>query len=252
MPVAVTPHDSPAPAPARPAEFAVSNPVEIVQWLRSAMERGAAVNLLGSDGTVYGSTLWGLDANQQRITLTADVLSPSVHRLVEASEVTAVCYLDHVKIEFDVGARLLVHGAHSCVLQAKLPDVVYRFQRRGSYRVRTLDRSEPTITLRHPAMPDMMLDLRVLDISAGGCALFMPADVPPIDPGATLGGVRVQLDDDTVFTCALLIHHVTSIQPQAEGVRLGCELLLLDPPQQRALQRYIDLTQKRRRQLALD
>ncbi|MCA0174932.1 MAG: flagellar brake protein [Proteobacteria bacterium] len=250
MPVAM-----PSSAPlehTRPNELGVTNPVEIVQLLRTVLARGVPVTLLGSDGTVYGSTLWTLDVAQRRMAFTADVLSPAVHRLVETEDVTAVCYLDQVKLEFDLTHRLLVHGAHSCVLQAQLPTVIYRFQRRSSYRVRTLERVAPTVTLRHPGMPDVLLDLRVLDLSAGGCALYMPHDVPPIDPGVTLNGVRVQLDQDTVFTCALLVHHLTSIQPQAQGVRLGCELLYLDADQQRTLQRYIDQTQKRRRQLALD
>lgn len=243
---------SPPASPARPAELGLTNPVEIAQLLRSAMDLGVPINLLGSDGTVYGSTLWAVDPAQRRIAFTADVLSPAVHRLVEAEDTSAVCFLDQVKIEFDVTQRLLVHGAHSCVLQASMPSVVYRFQRRNAFRVRTLDRATPTLTLRHPGMPDVLLDLRVLDISVGGCALFMPHGTPPIEPGVTLGGVRVQLDEDTVFTCALLVHHITSIQPQAQGVRLGCELLHLDHEQQRTLQRYIDQTQKRRRQLALD
>jgi hypothetical protein len=45
------------------------------------------------------------------------------------------------------------------------------------------------------------------------------------------------------------VHHISSIQPNARGVRLGCELLKLDGHAERSLQRYIDQTQKRRRLL---
>jgi len=67
--------------------------------------------------------------------------------------------------------------------RAELPREVFRFQRRNSFRVRTLPRSSPTMVLRHPGIPDMTLALRVLDVSTGGCALFLPNDVPPLSPG---------------------------------------------------------------------
>ena len=64
--------------------------------------------------------------------------------------------------------------------------------------------------------------------------------------------MRIELDTDTDFHASLHIHHVTSIQPQAEGLRLGCEITRLTPEARRLLQRYIDHTQKRRRMLSLD
>jgi c-di-GMP-binding flagellar brake protein YcgR len=128
-----------------------------------------------------------------------------------------------------------------------MPAELYRFQRRASYRVRTLAQSTPAAHLRHPSIPDMALALRVLDVSMGGCALFVPDNVPPIAPGVERRGVRFELDVDTRFTASLHLHHVTSVQPGARGVRLGCELVHMDGVAARALQRYIDLTQKRRR-----
>jgi c-di-GMP-binding flagellar brake protein YcgR len=92
----------------------------------------------------------------------------------------------------------------------------------------------------------------VLDVSVGGCALFQPGNVPGLEPGLRIQRARVELDGETDFHATLVIHHVTSIQSQANGVRLGCELLNLDGAAQRALQRYIDQTQKRRRLMARD
>jgi hypothetical protein len=45
---------------------------------------------------------------------------------------------------------------------------------------------------------------------------------------------------------------VTSLDGDAAGTRVGCSLHDLDGDAQRALQRYIDQTQKRRRLLSLD
>jgi flagellar brake protein len=234
------------------AEFRVREPVELHHLLKQVMDRNVIVNLNGSDGSVYGSSLWMVDAAQRRIAFTADLMAPAVHRIVEADEATAVAYLDQIKLQFEVADRMLVHGHQACVLQARMPRELYRFQRRNAYRVRTLERGAPTACFRHPAIPDMQLELRVLDLSAGGCALFMPADLPPVEPGIEVHAVHFELDAETTLRAGLCVHHVTSIQPQARGVRLGCELLGLSVDAQRLLQRYIDQTQKRRRMMSLE
>jgi len=157
-----------------------------------------------------------------------------------------------VKLQFDVDHLVLVRGSQACSLQSDMPREMYRFQRRRSFRVRTLGRGTPTALLRHPSMPDMQLGLRVLDVSIGGCALMLPADVPPLSAGLEIRGVRIELDPDTRFDTDLLLHHVTVIQTPSRGSRLGCEFMHVQPQAQRALQRYIDQTQKRRRLLSLD
>lgn len=232
--------------------FRVSDPVEVKTLLKSLMDRGVTLNLSGSDGSAYSTTLWMLDAAQGKIAFTADLMAPAVHRLVEADEAVAVGYLDQIKLQFDVSDRMLVHGRQHCVLQAALPRELFRFQRRNAFRVRTLERSSPTARFRHPAIPEMTLELRVLDVSVGGCALFMPADLPMFEPGVQINDCAIELDAGTMLRGSLVVHHVTSIQPDARGIRLGCEVLNLDPDAKRALQRYIDQTQKRRRMLSLD
>lgn len=237
--------------PDRFAEFRVSDPIEVRALLKSLMEAGTPVNLSASDGSAYTTTLWTVDAQQHKISFTADLRAPNVERIVEADDAVAVAYLDQVKLQFELFDRMLVHGRQSCVLQAALPPLLYRFQRRNAYRVRTLERSAPVARLRHPELPDMALALRVIDVSMGGCALHLPGDVPPVQPGSLLNGCTVQLDASTDFRTSLMVHHVSSVQSQAQGVRLGCEWRSLAADAQRALQRYIDQTQKRRRMMAL-
>ena len=81
-----------------------------------------------------------------------------------------------------IDLALLVVAADSGVmprqsaLSCAFPQVVYRFQRRSSFRVRPILRSSPVARLRHPDLPELDLSLRVLDVSLGGCALFVPDD----------------------------------------------------------------------------
>jgi flagellar brake protein len=214
------------------------------------MDDVVPLNLSASDGSAYTTMLWTIDPAGGRISFTADMMAPAVHDIVEADECVAVAYLDRVKVQFDVTDLVVVQGHKSSVLQARLPPEVFRFQRRNTFRVRTIERTSPTASFRHPGIPDMSLALRVLDVSIGGCALLQPANVPALQPGVVVKGVRLALDAETRIDAGLMLHHVTSTGAENGSVRLGCEIVGMDPTAQRALQVYIDQTQKRRRMMA--
>ena len=92
----------------------------------------------------------------------------------------------------------------------------------------------------------------MLDLSIGGCALFLPDEVPLMQPGIQLNKVQIDLDADTRLHLNLRLQHVTSINPDSRGVRLGCEFVNTSGDALRSLQRFIDQTQKRRKLMALD
>ena len=232
------------------ADFRVGDHGEAVQLLQRLRDGDVPVVLSTPHGVAVTSQLWSLDPVREQLSFSADASSPRLQLLAESAEVAAVGYLDHVKLQFDLSELLLVHGASSSVLRSRWPQAIYRLQRRSSYRVRTLQRHAPKARLRPPAIPDMQLALRIIDVSVDGCALGLDDDVPALQPGITLQGVRIELDGDTAFTTGLQVQHVSSLQPGHSGVRLGCRMLQLDAHAQRALQRYIDRTQHRRRLLS--
>jgi len=234
------------------AEFRIEQSREIAALLKQLATDSTPVVLSGPGATGWTTVVWAVDTTQQRVNFSADADNPQLQQLLDLEEATCVAYLDAVKLQFDVEHLVLVRGAKTCSLQANLPREMYRFQRRRSFRVRTIGRGTPTALLRHPSLPDMQLGLRVLDVSIGGCALMLPGDVPPLNAGLEIRGVRVELDPDTRFDTDLLLHHVTVLQTPSRGSRLGCEFMHVQPQAQRALQRYIDQTQKRRRLLSLD
>jgi c-di-GMP-binding flagellar brake protein YcgR len=73
--------------------------------------------------------------------------------------------MDSVKLQWELSRLVLLRGPRLWSLQCALPAVLYRFQRRSAFRVRTPARHAPVARLRHPAMPDMALTLRVLDLN---------------------------------------------------------------------------------------
>jgi c-di-GMP-binding flagellar brake protein YcgR len=240
-------------------QFRVALPAERLSLLRALRDGSVPVVLNAPDGTAMTVTLWALDADQGRVNLSVDAHAPQLANLVEADEAVAVAYLEAVKLQFDLQDFMLVHGASSATLQCRLPDEIYRFQRRNAYRVRTRESHGPQASFRHPSMPEMRVELRVLDVSIGGCALWLPPDVPPLQAGTLVADVHLELDADTRFTSSIGLQHVSAQGAfhgspggnGTQGVRVGCEWRSLPASSERVLQRWIDRTQRRRHLLTL-
>ena len=233
-------------------DFRITSPVEIKAMLRKLADSNTPLHINAPDGSALSASLWTVDSLRGAISFSASLDDPQLQHIVHCDEAVVVGYMDSVKLQFDAVDMVVVHGARESALSCAFPEVIYRFQRRGSFRVRPVLRSTPLVRFRHPEMPDMSLSLRVLDVSLGGCALFVPQDVPPLTPGVTLNGVELELDGDTHFTATMRLQHLSSLESGANGMRAGCELLRLQSDSERQLQRYIDQTQKRRRLMALD
>jgi flagellar brake protein len=244
------PLDAMAAAPGGLDDFRLVTRSEISTLLALLQHGNVEINLNAPHGTVYPTTLWTADASRDVVSFAADPSDPRMQSLLEGDEAVAVAYLENVKVQFDVDNLVLVHGPGGCALTAAYPRELFRFQRRNSYRVRPVPRETPVARLRHPMLPDMALALRVLDLSIGGCALLLPDDVPALPVGVLLAGVQIELDLQTRFETGLRLHHVTAIQSESSGVRLGCEMVGASRDAERMLQRYIDHTQKRRRFMA--
>jgi len=241
------PLDSPAASPEALDDFRVIEPTDVLALLKRLYDGQVLVNLNSSAGGAYTTTVRAVDPARGTLSFAADADDNQVQSLVESEDAVAVAYLDNIKLQFDAQGLVLVRGERLSALNAALPRDVFRFQRRNGFRVRPLLRATPTARVRHPMIPDMSLSLRVLDVSIGGCALFLPDDVPPLQPGVTINNVQIDLDIDTRITTALRLQHVTSIHPESRGVRLGCEMVNLTSDVLRGLQRYIDQTQKRQK-----
>lgn len=255
-----SPHP-PAPAPAADIGLAPGRTVEdfrcsdarAVHALLCELRDTAGPVVLGSaDGSVLRATLWTVDLARRRVSFDVEATDPALPSLVVADECTAMAWLNAVRLQFDLGGLMLVHGPRGTALQATMPAELYRFQRRDAFRVALHASQATSVELRHPAIPDIRLSLRVLDLSTTGCALQLPPDMPPLPLGIELHGVLLELDARTTLPVMMRTLHASSAGAQADGVRVGCEFLSLEPDTRRALQRHVDQLQRQRRLLALD
>lgn len=242
--------DGPGPSPGLPREFRVTSDIEIRALLKQLCDRAAPIMMSGSDGSSYQTRIWSIDSQKNVVAFAADPNDSRLQALTESNEITAVGYLESVKVQFDVYSVMLVHNGKQSALHSDYPRELYRFQRRNSFRVKPLLSSSPVARFRHPDDPELQLDLRLLDVSVGGCALFMPQDCPPLQPGVVIDPVRIELDSDTRLLVTLRLQHVTSFNPDSHGVRLGMEMINMSADVERTLIRFVDQTQRRRRYLA--
>lgn len=238
---------------AAPEELRVAAPAEIAAYLQQLQLEDAAVTLSGPPGLSLPCRITTVDTatNVLGMELGADPDAIS-QALVAGGEITAVAYLGAIKLQFEVDAAVLVSDVQGAVLRSTLPTRLYRFQRRQSFRVQPSGSLYPRVVL--PGTPDQPgRTLRVLDISIGGLALVLPADAAPLPPGQVANALILELDRITALRVALLPHHVSAISGDLQGMaQLGCSFVDLDAAASRALQVYVDQTQKRRRLLRLD
>lgn len=234
------------------ADFRIELMHDRLRLLRELCDGHVPITLNLPDGTAVPSALWAVDGSAQRLSFSTDTDRSALARLVEANEAVAVAYLDSVKLQFDLAGVVLVHGTDHSALHSRMPAAIYRFQRRNTYRVRGGAHVDAVARLRHPGMPDMRLALRVLDVSSGGCALWLPSDVPPLPAGTELHGVQIELDEQTVFVASAVLQHITAVgngERMAAGARVGCSWKRLPPDAERLLQRWIDRAQQKSRRL---
>ena len=175
---------------------------------------------------------------------------PALVALLGSDPVVAVGCMDSVKVQFELRAMVLEHSPRASFLHCTCPLEMFRFQRRGAFRVRPLPRSTPLARLRHPGggRAETPLALCVLDVSIGGCALFLPASVPDLAVGSVIRDVELTLDADTHFRVDLRLQHAV-LNAESTGARLGCEFVNAGSLALRVLQRFIDQTQQRARML---
>ena len=247
-------------------DFRITSTREILATLRQLQQGNVRLHLNRGSGSGHSRhslpvTVWSVEDEHIGFSIDINVSATdaSLLALLEGDDVVAVGCVDAVKLQFEARAMVLVHGARASVLRCACPREMFRFQRRGAFRVQPLARSAPLARLRHSAdapsplsasNTGVALALRVLDVSIGGCALLLPADLPGMPAGSVIRQVEVRLDDDTHFHVDLRLQHATSLNVESGGMRLGCEFVNADAATLRALQRFIDQTQKRSRLLA--
>jgi len=229
------------------SEYRVSSPREIAAFLTQLSDNKIPVALNAPDGAIETTLLWTVDTDRRRLSFWADASDAKTQQQLARPSHVVVAYLHSVKLQFEIGALALQRGDPVSVLTCALPTELFRFQRRNAYRVRPLMNEALSARLVHPDIAGMPLELSVLDLSLGGCALLLPDDIPVPQRGTLLRQVEFDLDMDAPFRVDLRVQNVAPRPAAAPGMRIGCEFVDARSGAQRVLQRFVDDLQKRRR-----
>ena len=236
-----------AATPAGLDEFRMTSLREIAGALLALADRKVPLALtVGTEEGSYTTILWSVDVQHDSLGFWADVSDHRLQPLLEHRQATAVGHLDNVKLQFEARDLVLVRGDPVSVLRCPMPREIYRFQRRDAFRVRPLREDQPTARFIHSDLAEVALQLRIIDVSIGGCALHIPDDLPIPQAGALLRQVELDLDVDTNFEIDLRVVNVCPLGANSVGMRLGCAFVDAGGDVIRALQRFIDDAQKRR------
>lgn len=231
-------------------DFRMTSSVEIRAMLTRLCNGSVALVLNASDGSDWTARPWAIDTARAAISLVfdGDPGDARLQRVLQSGQVIAVGVIDNVKIQFEVSGLVLVQGENSSALRCAMPREIFRFQRRDSFRVRPPLRAAPAARLAHPGLPPM---LRILDVSMGGCALFLPGKVALISAATVIEDAQLDLEVNVRVTTDLRVQHVSELNAEATGMKLGCQFLNASPSALRNLQHYIAQTQKRARLVTL-
>jgi len=230
--------------PEASGDFRIQASAEVLVLLQALRDQQIPITLSTPAGIAVQSCLSAVDAQFAALGFDIHPDDPLLPQLLSAEEVTAVAFLDQIKLQFELEGLLLLSSkalTHGAVLRSPLPSRLYRFQRRQAFRVRPSTRT-PQLKLPHPQPGGAELRLRILDLSLGGLAVLWPTELAAPEPGEPFASAQIELDRDTRFEASL---RVQNIRPEADGgLLLGLNFARIDNEAERLLQRYIDQVQK--------
>ncbi len=228
------------------ARFRVGEPRRLLAMLRELCQQSVPLTLGLAGGANAVAVLWSVDEVQGRLHFSATAAPEVLQQLATTPGLWAAGYLRDVKVQFELNGFTPSFSGPVPTVLAQVPRHLYSMPRRRAVRVRRVDDLSPLVQFRHPLAPEAPLQMRVIDISMTGCALFKPVGGLPLAPGAALRQVEVQLDEESMFFTDLRVQHVTFNAASRQGMRVGCAWAGLPPSASQTLQAWIGRGRRRR------
>lgn len=219
-------------------EFRVASSVEIAAILRELLETQTLFTLRSELDSPLVTRLCALDLPAG--TLSMELPVGGIPDGALGPEVTCEAFINHIRVQFELARPTSSGRGRDVMLVSAIPALVYRFQRRKAFRVKPHSNA-PQVNVT-PMDGGPTVTLRIVDVSMGGLALLLP----PNEAGWAIGeafAVHVELDRHTHFKARMRLQNVHGSDP-ALGTQLGYAFTQLDREGERALQIFIDQTQK--------
>ncbi|WP_085318331.1 flagellar brake protein [Derxia lacustris] len=200
----------------RADRYLITNPIEVLGWMRAIAERRVLCSMATPDGTSsFLSPLTRVDERNRTLLLDAPRDRSIERRLLGDREGVCDLILDNIRIAFDVRVRGTVEPGPtnptvaSRGLLLDVPPRLHRLQRRESFRVLVPPRLAPRLKIR-----EFDADWRVRDLSVGGIGITLPNSTLLPENGHVFEDASLDLDGERFFM-GLRVCHVTSGDPRA-------------------------------------
>lgn len=224
--------------------------LEIVPILRDIADKHALLTIHFNEGSDFIVTsLLAVNPDYEEVVIDCGADKVANARLLAAPRLTAVTFLDHIKIQFATGGAQQTTFEGTPAFRVRLPDSLLRLQRRNYYRVK-IPLARPVICrVANPALPGKLLDLKVLDLSVGGLALLVNPAEYDREPGGRIEDCRINLPDHGHFHAELEVRNAEVLAENAKHrlKRLGCQFVSLPGHVGGQIQRYILQLERSRR-----
>jgi c-di-GMP-binding flagellar brake protein YcgR len=225
----------------------------IRRMLQALIEKRSLVTVhLAPRNRMLPSALVALSEDEQSVFIDGSRDAGINQAIAQANHVTCVSMLNRVPVQFRLAALERFDLDGMVTFRAALPDSVLYLQRRQFHRVH-VPVAEPAwceVSMPAPAPPEDVAinELRILDISIGGCLVSLPPDCRDFGVASGFDGT-LHLPGTPLIPLRLLVRNRFDPPPQhpTQAARAGCEFQNLPGDAENLIQRYIFKIDRRRK-----
>lgn len=231
-------------------EYRLNDPVEIHSVLRDLVKYGALLSVFvpgQSNASCVGRVR---ELDESGITLAVDREALIEHEIFSNPAATAVAFSNQFKVQFPFDAMSAPIDTNDPVVKLAYPNVLYRIQRRGGFRIKPLPSMQAVCDVRLTA--NRTEAWPVFDLSVVGVGLWLPPEREVPQPGALWRSCLIRIDRLAPILVDMRVSVTTgkggTVEKPARTL-VGCAFVRPTPETQRLLQRSVIELQYLARQL---
>lgn len=238
--------------PASPwARFRVGDPRRCLAALVGLRTADAPVSIGVPGGPSISASLWSVDQFHGHLHFNVGSAELDVAQVAELPNLWGAAYLNDVKLQFQLTQAQVTPRGKEFSVRVDLPATVYMMPRRAAVRVRQAAERLPQVRFVHPLDTQQFVEMKVLDLSLTGCALWKPAGTLGLQPGAELRSVELELSEDQMLFTDMRVQHVTVQTKSPAGSRIGCAWVDLSDSAKATLTDWIQPGRRRQQLVSL-
>lgn len=221
--------------------FLVRNPLQIRQLLRQLIDQRSLINAhIGGRDQSFPTAVLELDEDGDQLLLDGSPQEASNRAAEAAGYLLCFAQLERVLVRFRVDNLERQENGRHIAFRASLPEEMVHLQRREMYRLETPITDSPQLVLPAADGRPERLAMRVVDISGGGLAVTVPAELPVFGMQKRYEA-ELSLPDGPDLQIGLIAcnERVQKLPSGVEITRVGLRFDRLPRGGDSAIQRYI-------------